>query len=339
MRRNSLVVLILSIGLLALTGCSTVFNKAGYVKKEQVEQQIAQLKVDRESAVSTREKEISYAKDQLLKQVKDNFQETSNYLYGAKLASDFKANKLRIDNLIDYRLNTAISFAPAPTAKAIQEQMVVLRQELDEARVTNEDLKKKYDAKVQQADLAKADELKKEAQITQKEREKTEQVAFYTAAIEKKQLEYNKVNDDLITKEAQRADKAQSEESLKKTLIYILAALGALCAVGAYFLRSIECVIGAAVCIGLAMAIPLIKPWMVITGLISAIVILSIPFIKKYLDEKDMADRSIGAVQEIRNESEMLYQKKIKPKLDDWFEDRKNLHDKVETKIRRLNLK
>lgn len=322
-----------------LAGCSTVFNKIGYVEKEAAKQALIQANQEKQVAVENKEKEISAAKDALINQIKSNFQNTSNFLYGAKLASDFKLEKNRLDDILDLRLKTAMGYAPAPTPEAVLSQMESLKEELDELKVSNAELKKRYDAQVIEAQAAKAAEQQKEKELKDKEKEKLAEIEKYNKLIAEKQENLNKINDSLLIEQQQKLEKAKDEAALKRTLIYILTVLGVLFAVGAYFLRSIECVIGAGICVGLAMVVPLIKPWMLFTGLAVCMIGISVPFIRKYLNEKKIADNAVGAIQELRNESEQIYKEKLRPKLTEWFGDDKVLHGAVEKKLKELNLK
>jgi F0F1-type ATP synthase membrane subunit b/b' len=209
----------------ATSGCSTIVDKAGYVKKEKVEKEIEQLKKEKIQALEEKEKQIVEAKDALLQKVRDNFQETSNYLYGAKIASDFKTDKFRIDNILDWNLKTAMGYAPPPTSKAILERMEEVKKELDEVKVSNEDLKKKYDIKAKEAEVAKLAELKKEEEVKKKEQEKIEQEKIYNIKLGEKQEDLNKTNDKLIDEERKAKEKAQNEEETKRTIIYIFSGL------------------------------------------------------------------------------------------------------------------
>lgn len=60
---------------------------------------------------------------------------------------------------------------------------------------------------------------------------------------------------------------------------------------------------------------------------------------EEFEKEKLIANNSVGALQEIKYENPELYQKTIKPKLQEWNQDDKEINDLIEVKLKELNLK
>lgn len=333
-------ILIILIGLtLLLSGCNQLALKAGYQKKSEVVLEIDKLKKDKQDALDDQKAKIEKAKDDYYSQLKSNFQQTVNWTYGASLASNLKSNKTRLDNIIDLRISTALSFGMAPTPEAIIEQNKTLKEELDETRVTNQELTKRYNDKEKEAQDARKSEEEKNKKIEEVRKEGQLAVDKIQVSIDGKQNELNKINDKLITTEQNLSAKSASLERLKKTIMMWLFGGAALCAIGTYFFRAWELAVGAAICTGLAIAIPFIEPWMVLTALLATVVVGGVAIYLRSHTEKKIGDRALGAIQEVRNESEETYQKVIQPKLTDWFSDAKNLDKRVESKLKELNVK
>lgn len=60
---------------------------------------------------------------------------------------------------------------------------------------------------------------------------------------------------------------------------------------------------------------------------------------KIYEQEKKIADNSIGAIQELKYENPTLYSESIRPKLQEWNQNDKQLDSAIEQKLKDLNLK
>lgn len=333
---------ILAIFALFLSGCGTLdflASKAGYENKQKIELKIDELKKDREKALDEQEKRIRAADLALLNQTKDNFQKTSNWLYGAYLGSEMISNKDRLDNLINYRLVTAISYAPPPTPEAIMEQNKLLKEELNETKVSNKELEARYAAKEKEAKEARDREVARAKDVENAEKEKVAIEKSFSSKIEAKNDELRGVNDNLFALKEKQLENERESNNLKKYMIGILFAGAGLCAVGAYLMRSLQLAIVAIALGGAALAIPFIKTWMVITAISLILTIAGIIVYKQLHDEKTIANNAVGAIQEVRNENEAIYKEKIKPKLNDWFKDKKHLTKKVEQKLVELNQK
>jgi len=58
-----------------------------------------------------------------------------------------------------------------------------------------------------------------------------------------------------------------------------------------------------------------------------------------YLREKAIADRTVGAIQELKNSDKATYEAFLRPKLIDWMKDRTDLPVEIEKKLVELHLK
>jgi len=335
-------ILLIFITLFFLSGCTLfdfVATKTGYDKKEKVELRIKDLKDEREEALRKQAIEINKAKDDYYKQLRENFQNTINWTYGATLASSLKTNKTRLDNILDYRLTTALSFGPAPTPEAIIYQNKLLREELDERKVTDEALAKRYEEKEKEAQAARVSEAAKSERVKALEEKIPEIERKYAKEIDDQYEALNKINGDLIALKTREAERMADENSLKKYLIGILCVGAAGAAIGAYFMRSLTLAVVAIFIGGAAIAVPFIKPWMIITAIGAVIIVAGFIAYKQLYEEKIISNGAIGTIQERRNEAEDDYQQNLKPKLKDWFKDAPKLHKKVEDRLKELNLK
>lgn len=331
--------LFIIISLVILTGCSSVATKLGYEKKEKIENQIIQLRKEKDMALEEQAKKINQAKDDYYKQLKDNFQNSINWTYGASLASNLKTNKTRIDELLDYRLNTALRYGPPPSSDAIVEQNRLLKEELDEVRITTEMLSKRYLDKEKEAAVAKASELEKENTISALKEKEIQILKNKQSEIDAWQEKLNKTNTDIQNLQNEKINNDANNQALKKIIIICLLVGGAACAVGAYFFRAWELAVGAMVCTGLALIYPFIKPWMVISAMGAVTIFVGIIIYKKFHEEKIMANGAMGTIQEHRNESEESYKTTLKPKLEEWFKNMPKFHKKIEERLKELNLK
>lgn len=326
---------------MCLDGWESLYLKQGYQKKEKAEAQISQLKIEKQKELDAKVEEISQAKDSHTKEIQKNFLETAKNIYGAYLAVDMKTALDRLDTLIKYKLKTALLYAPAITTEIALEQNKLLKEELDETKISNEDLKKRYLEKETEAIEAKKLEEKTNERVSLLEKEKQTLQKKYDEEIIILQDKLNFINNEIIKKESEKATDQARKEKLQRIQIYIFTGLAVICGILAACLkvRSLELGVGAICFLGLALAVPFIEQWMVIVGLSLVFVTICGIIYRKYFNEKDIADRSVGSIQEIREQSEKDYKTKHKPILESWFKDKPKLSKRVEKKLVDLNLK
>ena len=335
------IFILLSLSVL-FSGCmimDTLASKAGYEKRDKIELKIDELKKDKEKALIEQEKNIRSADLALLTQTKSNFQQTTNWLYGAFLGSEMITDKNRLDEVINFRLKTALGYSPGPTPEAILDQNKLLKEEINETKITKAELEKRYAAKEKEAETARLAETERAKEVKAAEIKKIELEKAYNDKLNSEQDKLNRANGDLLALKEKQIETSEADSNLKKIMMGWFFAGAALAAIGAYFLRSLELAIGAICLAAAAIAIPFLKTWMVLSAIATIIIVIGFIIYKKYYNEKGIANRAVGAIQEIRNESEQVYQNDIKPKLQDWFKDAGNLTKQVEKKIIELHQK
>jgi hypothetical protein len=327
--------------LFVICGCENISLKKHYEEKQKIEQSIVDLKKQYETETEAKIKEVEKSKDLYIAQVMQNFQETANWLYGSFIASNLKETKDRLDTIINLRIKTALSYSPGPTPEAVIEQNKLLQEELNEVKITNQELLSRYSEKEKEAAIARKAEKDLNLEIENKKKELAAVKDQFAKDFAESQTKLNKINDELISANAKLADDNRRKEALQRMQIYIFTGLGVLCGILAALLKTrvIELALGAAGFLALAIAVPFITQLMVNIGISIIFIVIGIIIYYKFFTEKALADRSIGSIQEIRDHSEVRYKEKYKPILEDWFKDSPDLHKKIEKRLKELNLK
>ena len=302
-------VLFFALSLFFLTGCLTPFEKVGYIRKDRVEAQIQNLKQAQREELDKKIQEISVAKDGLIAQIRKNFQDSVNSLYGAHIGLELIPDKDRLWQIIDNRVNASLAFGPAPTTEAILEQNQLLKEELDEKRISNEALEKRYQIKLTEADNAKKIEKEREETIRQKEAEMTAIKQTHKNELDAKQQELNNINDALIASERKRGEDKSYIEKNKRLIMSVCGVLALASLAGAIWspVSKREFGIFAAVLGAITIIIPFVQPAHVAigAGLIFLVVIGLI--IKKYGVAQKSSENLINFVQTIKDTKPAIY--------------------------------
>ena len=291
------------------TGCSSWVDKAGYQKKEVTEFAIAKLQKEKTIAVQKAVEEVIIAKDVYTNKILENFQYASDWLYGARLGVELVPDKTRLWNIIDNRLQTSASYAPAPSRKALEEMNKTLKEELDTVKISNEELDKKYQTERNKADIAVKKQASNLLVITEKENQIKEIDAKFQLALDAKQSELNNANNIIIANEKQKSEDKIYIEKNKRLIMSVCGALALAALAGAIWspVSKKEFGIFAAVLGTITIIIPFVQPAHVAIGA-GVIFLIIIGFIvKKYGVAQKSSENLINFVQTIKDTKPEIY--------------------------------
>jgi len=301
-KNNRTAIWLLSIGMF-LSGCTYVAKKAGYENKQAVELRIEEVKKQKDVETTKKLHEIETAKDGFLKQVQSNFEKSTENVYGAKLASDLVPNKDRLDILIDYKLQTALSFSPPISTKTMLEQNDLLKKELDETQTSLEQLKQQYNVKREEALAARNAENIANKLIEQKNKE------LYALEVQKnKELE-----------ELQKSLEKKEESKRRMWLVSLFGFAALATGAGAIFSPIFKKELGfaAAVSIGLSIAAAVVPVWVVTVIFVGGALIVATPALLKAIKENKIASQTYVALENVKTKEKGIFDKIIKPELID----------------------
>lgn len=318
-------IILLSLSFLFLVGCASFRDslavKAGYEKKSKVEEQIQILKLDKETSLKKQEQEITKAKDDDIRALRALFQQSMNWANGALLATNLLDPKNRLDQIIAYRLTTALSFGPPPTIESIIEQNRTLKEELDTTKISNDDLAARYKIREEEAGKMRQSELDKQAEIGRLEEARRKSEEDFNKKIADKQDTLNEVNNKLLAKQNEQIQHEKDVKALKEKAAGIVGLVSLLCVAAAIWSPVFKDKFGfAAVIFGLiAVSIIYIEGWMIAVGLgglgLAAIVFFAV---RNHSIEKLAATNTYRGLQEIKTKFKDEYDKVVAPTLASW---------------------
>ena len=323
-----------------LSGCKTAEElalKMGYQKKTATELQINKLQEEFADVIKAKTVEIETKYENVLAQTNENFQNASNWLYGANLASDMKFDKNRLDLLLDYRLKTAAKYSLAPTIEAMAEQNKLLKEELDETKISNAQLAERYDAIQLEAEKSQVLLKEKDLQLEKAKQERTDLEKKYNDELLALQNKLIEESNRIIALEKQRADDRAAIQKAKMKASFALGGLALLALAGAIYspIAKDKCAIFAGVVGAAAVGVWYIEAWMITLGL-GIIVVGVIGYILYRLQrEKTKAQGSMWTLQKIRETNPDIHENISKKELKDWFDE--SMHKEIEKDLQDMN--
>lgn len=284
--------------------------------------------------------EVTTVKDLYISKILENFSYTSDWLYGARLGVELVPNKDRLWTIVDYRLNTAASYAPPPSREALENMAKTLREELDTAKTSNEELSLKYKQEIDKANVAVLEEKKRADEVAAKQKElgelkekhSNELVAAQNKAITEQNLAISEV-------EQRKDNEARAAIEKNKRLIMItcgsLSLIGLAAAIWLPVFKR-EAAWFAGITGGVALLVPFLQP--IHLNIIFGLGILYVLFlaVRKHLNsekDKELAQRTnnnlINFVQDVKETKPETYEE-IKPLLEERNTKYVNGNEKVE---------
>jgi hypothetical protein len=265
-----------------MIGCQGVgdkaFNKLGYQKIDQANQEIQAVRKDAQDQIEANNQKIEAEKNDISNIDHEKEQNASNLLFNAEFAITTLPTPLnRTDLVVDTNIKSASAFLPPPTNDAIQNALVEVKKELNETLTTNADLTKKLqDAQIQAQILSAQQKTAQDVILTLKT--SNDQIVSTTnKTVDSLQNQKDAVTKNLLSSQQQALDNADNKKALEMKLMWGTGIISVLCIAAAIWLpvfkrQSIE---GAALFSFITLSIPYIQPWMLlVAGAIFLIVIL-----------------------------------------------------------------
>lgn len=320
-----MVLVFLVTALLTLTGCETVngYLYSEYRKKSDVQKEISELEAKHRSDVDIKVKEVQVKLEKTIQSQDDQMQAGANKLYIANEAFKFYKQPTRLDSIINNRVTEAqVALKKLPTEQALKEENQRLKEELDETKVSKEDLIERHNrALAENAKLsAETERAKQEVAAAKDNLFTTEQKYIRDSGV--LQTKLKDVNDQIEQKQKEAANNKDSVERMKTKLMVGCGIAAALCILGTLYspVGKGSLAIGSAIFGGAAAAIPFIEGWMILVAVLVVAAIITIVFLYKHHIADKTSDNLINHIQDIKENPDISDEVKqiIKKSLTEW---------------------
>lgn len=316
-------------------------------------------KVDWDAKKIEIEKEFKAKTDNLLKEIeakqkdkdqKDlaNLQKASGLAYGIFQISEIKPieSRTRPDNLINFKSKELITRLPSLPVEEILKVNEELKRELDEKNTTLNDLQKKYEQILIQAEKDKQLISSIQSEIEKKKDELKSIDNAKTQAELSLESARRKSAELIAAEQAKKAEEDSKKAELIKYLIRIFVGIGVAASIAAYATRSLILGGGAAGAFSLSIFIAFLEPWMIITAgtILLMVILFGIGFkwyqtYKDKINEKELSDRLVGGIEEFKSKiGQDKFNNELAPHIQEWMQDKPELKQKVKSKLKELNL-
>lgn len=301
-------------------GCQSFFNKAGYIKKDIVQEEINKIQANNKIALEKKEIEIKESLNNVILNKNNQLQSAANSVWAADNAFKFYQTPARLDIIINNRVKEALaSLGLGPTLEAVNQENIRLTRELDEKLTSLDDLKKTNEEIVRENNKLVAATKEKEELVKKIEAEKLEIERMGNEKLFNKQQELNDLNNKLIDKEKSNAEDKKYIESNKRlimTALGVCSLVGLL--VGIYFpLFRKESGYFAAITGGIALGIPFIQPLHINIILLCGLAYVAFLVIKKHNISYKTNENLVNALQDVKDDKPEIYNE-LKPVLSEW---------------------
>ncbi len=305
-------------------GCST-FDYT-IAKRSSIDAKIAAARTETEGRL----KALNDQQVSLLKQVATEHeareQAAADYLFKGFATYGTLKTPTRPEMVMGQSINQTSAQLPAATPAAQAAAFKALQTELDETKVSTEQLKAQYEVELGKARAEGDAKAKALADTTAKlQQVDAQRVEVLTKANQTERALQSKKDEaraaELASKQKQ-LDDAKHNEKVKMWLMGILLAAAAACGIGAAFLPipalKTKLIVGAAVCGGAALAIPFIEPWMVMVAIVVCILAVAAWAINDYRHEHADATDTYRALNEVKQKATAEFKAVVAPILSEW---------------------
>jgi len=307
---------IVFLAVLILAGCTTPIQDA-YIKKSDVEKQIAAMVVQHQKELDAAVSNVSTKKDGVIAAKDFQLQTVSDFLYGANTAFNFYTTPGRIDLIINNRVKEAdAATGKKATPEAMERENKRLTDELDETKTSLADLQKKHiEVVTTNTELANKT-TKLEADLKKALLDIETMKTAHANELILKQNELIATQDRINILEKSRSDDAAFIQKTKLKIVSILGILSIAAFVAAVYspvARGKTAAVGVIAAAGAA-GVLYLQAWMVMTGM--GVLLLAVGFfvLRELALKKKVLGNLVGAIEEIKP----IDPDKVKATLTDW---------------------
>jgi len=301
-------------------GCQSFLDKAGYVKRDAVQEEINKIQAINKIALEKKEVEIKGSINDVNLNKDNQLQSAANSVWAADNAFKFYQSPARLDIIINNRIKEALaSLGLGPTLEAVNQENIRLTRELDEKLTSLEDLKKTNEEIIKKnAELVAATKEKEEL-VKKIEAEKIEMQRAGNERLFDKQQELNTLSNKLIDQEKANAQDKKYIESNKRLIIITLGICSIVGLFVAIYLPVFRKESGyfAAITGGIALGVPFIQPLHINIILLCGLAYVAFLIIKKHNTSHKTNENLVNALQDVKDDKPELYNQ-LKPILSEW---------------------
>jgi len=336
---KTFLISLLFIATVTMTQSCKIFTEnelaKNYITLTQHKTELGALEIKHETNIKIKEADIAQKKDEVISAKQAQLQEVANKLYGEaitfnsipetkKKSPEFLRQVFIMHNRAT-EANSAVGLPP--TTKAIKEEADRLKVELDETLTSLDDLQHKHDtvvaeniklvdaASIKEAELTKA----KDALVTL---EKANAIELKTRA--KKIID---LQDVINANEKTRSDNKAWEQEQKHNMMMVTGGLSLVAIIAAIYIPLFrkQCVL-AGIALGfVTFAILYLQPIHILLSGSSLLLLIGLWVIldhrhkeKEEEFKQSVAQDTYRAIEEIKRKSPEVYEKTIKPVLEEW---------------------
>jgi len=321
---------------LFLTGCVSSLDKFGYIPKTNLEKEIAELKVTNAKDLQLKQAELKKSLEEVITAKNNQIQEASNSAWAADNAFRFYKAPERLDLIINNRVKESLAaLGLGPTLEAVQAENIRLAEELDESKISLDQLKVNHQAKIAENAALVAATKQHELIVARLEREK---IDIERAGLEKligKQDELNAANNIIIEKEKENSENKKYIEANKTRISIASGLLAIACVAGAFFspIFKDKLALGAALFGAISVGIIFLAPWHVAVFFGVIFIGAGAWFLRKHFISNKTNENLINVFQNIKENASDIYKIHVKPELEEWNKKYTKTGEKVEDKV------
>lgn len=330
-RLHTLIIL----SILLITGCTQIdtgFNKLGYQKIDEANRKIASIQDETSSRISDIQKQNDIETRKFIDALNTQMQGAADELFAANYAFTLNLNPDRNSIVVNYHVRGAAEYLKIPpSVEAVNKHLQDVSKELDETKTTLKDLNTKYLEQVAKADQItkiKDDITDKKLKLEQAkqeiERDRDEKVRLLQS---QKDADTQKILDS----QQQALNDSKDREKLIRKLTIGAGILSVIFLIIAVYIPAFrkESAIVAGIMGGVAIALPFIEPWMVVTALsiiffglliwVGIKHILASKNAQKIVNvESKVSKNLVNVIQDIKDKNKDVFDAHIKPVLEEW---------------------